>query len=298
MKEKSLGYFDIVYRVLENWYLKFAQITPKLIVGIIVFSLFVLTSKYLSKAFVKIFHKLFPKSNKESSLVTTISIFRFVILLMGTFISLEIMGFSGFLWKFIGSLGVAGVIAGVALKDLVSSIFSGMLIGIDKAFKVGDYITIGNHSGTVQDIGFLTTKLITDDGKKAYIPNQIIFSAPFYNITASPQRRIILDFEIPADEDVRLARHGVMEEIKNLEHIDKIETTEVILTTLKQGTFNLQAKFWIKVGANMQKEKSKALMKIKMRLDSDQIRLVTPTSISITNGESGNGNLLPADLNK
>ena len=298
MKEKSLGYFDIVYRVLENWYLKFAQITPKLIVGIIVFSLFVLTSKYLSKAFVKIFHKLFPKSNKESSLVTTISIFRFVILLMGTFISLEIMGFSGFLWKFIGSLGVAGVIAGVALKDLVSSIFSGMLIGIDKAFKVGDYITIGNHSGTVQDIGFLTTKLITDDGKKAYIPNQIIFSAPFYNITASPQRRIILDFEIPADENVRLARHGVMEEIKNLEHIDKIETTEVILTTLKQGTFNLQAKFWIKVGANMQKEKSKALMKIKMRLDSDQIRLVTPTSISITNGESGNGNLLPADLNK
>jgi small-conductance mechanosensitive channel len=36
-------------------------------------------------------------------------------------------------------LGVAGVIAGVALKDLVSSIFSGMLIGIDKAFKVGLY---------------------------------------------------------------------------------------------------------------------------------------------------------------
>jgi small conductance mechanosensitive channel len=51
-------------------------------------------------------------------------------------------------------LGVAGVIAGVALKDLVSSIFSGMLIGIDKAFKVGDYITIGTHSGTVQEIGF------------------------------------------------------------------------------------------------------------------------------------------------
>jgi small conductance mechanosensitive channel len=296
MKEKSLGYFDIVYRVLGNWYLKFAQITPKLIVGIIVFTLFVLTSKYLSKGFVKIFHRLFPKSKKESSLVTTISIFRFVILIMGAFISLEIMGFSGFLWKFIGSLGVAGVIAGVALKDLVSSIFSGMLIGIDKAFKVGDYITIGNHSGTVQDIGFLTTKLITDDGKKAYIPNQIIFSAPFYNITASPQRRIILDFEIPADEDIRLARHGVMEEIKNMEHIDRIETVEVMLTTLKQGTFNLQAKFWIKIGANMQLEKSRALMKIKMRLDSDQIRMVTPTSISITNGDPGNSNSISPDL--
>jgi small conductance mechanosensitive channel len=98
---------------------------------------------------------------------------------MGTFIALEIMGFSGFLWKFIGSLGVAGVIAGVALKDLVSSIFSGMLIGIDKAFKVGDYITIGTHSGTVQEIGFLTTKILTDDGKKAYIPNQVFLMLHF-----------------------------------------------------------------------------------------------------------------------
>ena len=54
---------------------------------------------------------------------------------MGTFIALEIMGFSGFFMKFLGSLGVAGVIAGVALKDLVSSIFSGMLVNVDKAFK-------------------------------------------------------------------------------------------------------------------------------------------------------------------
>lgn len=77
------------------------------------------------------------------------------------------MNFSGFLWKFIGSLGVAGVIAGVALKDLVSSIFSGMLVGIDKSFKVGDYITLGAHSGTVTEIGFLTTKLINDEGKRS-----------------------------------------------------------------------------------------------------------------------------------
>lgn len=300
MREKSLRYIDIVYQVLENWYLKFAEMTPKLLVGLIVFTFFLLTSKFLSKGFVKIFHKLFPKSKIENSITTTVNVFRFLIMILGTFIALEIMGFSGFLWKFIGSLGVAGVIAGVALKDLVSSIFSGMLIGIDKAFKPGDYITIGNHSGTVQEIGFLTTKLITDDGKKAYIPNQVIFSAPFYNISAAPQRRIILDFEIPADEDLRKAQSGILEEIKNMEHIDNVENIEVILTTLKQGSFNLQARFWIKVGSNMQQEKSKALMKIKMRLDADQINLVTPTSVSITNGdESGNGSTaIPIEFTK
>ncbi|WP_175622255.1 mechanosensitive ion channel family protein [Chryseobacterium schmidteae] len=281
--EYGLSYVDTVYKVLENWYIAFAQLTPKLVVGILVFLFFLFSSKYLSKFAVKIMHKVFPQSKNEGSVITIIGIFRFIIMMIGSFIALEIMGFSGFLWKFIGSLGVAGVIAGVALKDLVSSIFSGMLIGIDKAFKVGDYITIGNHSGTVQDIGFLTTKMITDDGKKAYIPNQVIFNAPFYNITASPQRRIILDFEIPADEDISKAQQGILDVIKNIENIDRLETAEVNFTSLKQGIFNLQAKFWIIAGSNMVHTKSEALEKIKKRLDADNIPLVTPTSINLVN---------------
>lgn len=286
MEKTGLSYIDVVYKVLESWYVTLAELTPKLIVGILVFTFFVISSKYLSQISVKLFHRFFPKSQKESSLVTLISIFKFLIMLFGTFISLEIMGFSGFLWKFIGSLGVAGVIAGVALKDLVSSIFSGMLIGIDKAFKVGDYITIGAHSGTVQEIGFLTTKILTDDGKKAYIPNQVVFNAPFYNITASPQRRIILNFEIPADEDISKAQKSIMEVVQNLDNVDKLDTAEVIFTDLKQGSFNLQVKFWIKVGANLAQIKSKAYLGIKERFDTDHIQLVTPTSISITSSET------------
>jgi Small-conductance mechanosensitive channel len=214
-------------------------------------------------------------------------------MLMGTFIALEIMGFSGFLWKFIGSLGVAGVIAGVALKDLVSSIFSGMLIGIDKAFKVGDYVTIGTNSGTVHEIGLLTTKIITDDGKKVYIPNQVIFNAPFANFTDSPQRRIILNFEIPANEDIHKAQKGILEVVKGMEQVDRLDAAEVILTDLKQGAFNIQVKFWIAIGSNMVKIKSDALFKIKQRLDADEIRLETPTSISITN--DGNDSLMDQD---
>jgi len=201
---------------------------------------------------------------------------------MGTFIALEIMGFSGFFMKFLGSLGVAGVIAGVALKDLVSSVFSGMLVSVDKAFKIGDYVTIGGNSGTVQDIGLLTTKLITDDGKKVYIPNQVIFNAPFFNITASPQRRIIMDFEIPIGEDINKAREAVLDEIKALNHVDKAENADVIFTNAKQGLFTMQVKFWVEVGFDFGKLKSEAIMKINDRLSREGISLVTPTNISIT----------------
>ncbi|WP_374445500.1 mechanosensitive ion channel family protein [Epilithonimonas sp.] len=276
-----MEYLNTVYSVLERWYISFAELTPRLIVGILVFLFFMTTSTYLSRWSVKLFHKFFPKT-KNDSVVTLITVFKFLIILMGTFIALEIMGFSGFFLKFLGSLGVAGVIAGVALKDLVSSMFSGMLVSVDKAFKIGDYVTIGGNSGTVQDIGLLTTKLITDDGKKVYIPNQVIFNAPFFNITASPQRKIIMDFEIPIGEDITKAKQAVLDEIKSLDHVDKTDSVNVIFTSAKQGMFTMQVNFWLEIGADFGQLKSQAIMRINERLSKEGINLVTPTSISIT----------------
>ena len=281
-----MEYLNTVYIVLQRWYIKFAELTPRLIVGILIFSFFLTSSTYLSRWSVKLFHKLFPKTKNES-VVTLISIFKFLIILMGTFIALEVMGFSGFFIKFLGSLGVAGVIAGVALKDLVSSMFSGMLVGVDKAFKIGDYVTIGGNSGTVQDIGLLTTKLITDDGKKVYIPNQVIFNSPFFNITASPQRRIILDFEIPVGEDIVKAKSVILDEIKSLQHVDKTDAVDVVFTNVKQGVFTMQIKFWLEIGGNFTNVKSDAIMQINDRLMKEHISLVTPTSISVVQQPSG-----------
>jgi len=275
-----MEYLHTVYAVLQRWYVSFAEVTPRLIVGIVVFLFFLMTSTYLSRWSVKLFHKFFPKTKNES-VVTLISVFKFLIILMGTFIALEIMGFSGFFIKFLGSLGVAGVIAGVALKDLVSSMFSGMLVSVDKAFKIGDYVTIGANSGTVQDIGLLTTKLITDDGKKVYIPNQIIFNAPFFNITASPQRRIFLDFELPIGEDITKAKTVILDTITHLEHVDKTDTADVLFTNIKQGVYNIQIKFWLEEGNDFGKIKSEAIMKINDRLVSEGINLTAPTSINV-----------------
>ncbi len=275
-----MEYLHTVYAVLQRWYVSFAEVTPRLIVGIVVFLFFLMTSTYLSRWSVKLFHKFFPKTKNES-VVTLISVFKFLIILMGTFIALEIMGFSGFFIKFLGSLGVAGVIAGVALKDLVSSMFSGMLVSVDKAFKIGDYVTIGANSGTVQDIGLLTTKLITDDGKKVYIPNQIIFNAPFFNITASPQRRIFLDFELPIGEDITKAKTVILDTITHLEHVDKTDTADVLFTNIKQGVYNIQIKFWLEEGNDFGKIKSDAIMKINDRLVSEGINLTAPTSINV-----------------
>lgn len=278
----QLKYVDIVYNVLERWYLKFAQVTPNIVVGLIVFTLILLMSSYLSKLAVKVFHRFFPKS-KNKSIVTLIGIFKFLIVLMAAFIAFEIMGLGGFVLKFLGSLGVAGVIAGVALKDLVSSMFSGMLIGIDKAFAVGDYVSIKGISGTVETIGFLTTKVITDEGKKVYIPNQLIFSAPFINYSASSHRKVFIDLEIPNNEDLEKAKKVIVDEIHTFDFAENKDNAEVIFLKQSLGIFYLEARFQMKTGEKIAHVRSEALLRIKKKLDDNGIQLATQTQIETGN---------------
>jgi len=277
-----MNYYDIVFSVLQRWYERFAQATPKIVVGILVFSLIVMFSSYLSKLTVRIFHRFFPKS-KNTSFIVLVKTFKFLIILMGTFIALEIMGLGGFVLKFVGSLGVAGVIAGVALKDLVSSMFSGALIGIDKAFAVGDYVSIKEISGVVESIGFLTTKIITDEGKKVYIPNQLIFSAPFVNYTTSGQRKVFIDLQIANSQDLEQATKVILNEIKTFEFADHVEQAEVIVLKQNFGIFYLEARFFMKTGENMTRIRSEALMRLKKKLDESAIQLATQTSDSLSN---------------
>ncbi|MBU8882627.1 mechanosensitive ion channel family protein [Kaistella sp. DKR-2] len=278
----KIKYIDIVYRVLERWYTKFAETTPNIAVGIIVFVLILMMSSYLSKVSVKIFHRLFPNS-KSNSIVTLIGVFKFLIILMGAFIAFEIMGLGGFVLKFLGSLGVAGVIAGVALKDLVSSMFSGMLISFDKAFAVGDYVSIKGISGTVETIGFLTTKVITDEGKKVYIPNQLIFSAPFINYSASSQRKVFIDLEIPNNEDLEKAKKVILDEIHTFDFADNKDSAEVIFLKQSLGIFYLEARFQMKNGEKISHVRSEALLRIKKKLDDNGIQLATQTQIDTGN---------------
>ncbi|WP_417431201.1 mechanosensitive ion channel family protein [Halpernia sp.] len=271
-----MNYFDTVYASINKWVESFAKFTPRLVVGILVFLVIFAASSYLSKLSLKLVHKIYPKSKKAETVASLVGFFKFIFILIGSFIALEIMGLDGFLYKFLGSLGVAGVIAGVALKDLVSSVFSGMLVGVDKAFQVGDYVTIDGISGTVLEIGFLTTKVTADDGRKIFIPNQLIFTAPFVNVTASENRKIYLTFEIPNTENLTKVKELLHDEVSKIEGAERIDETQIIVVKQSLGVYYLEVRFWMKNGENFLKVRSAAYVQLKSKLDEEGISMVNP----------------------
>jgi len=71
----------------------------------------------------------------------------------------------------IASAGIAGIAIGLGAQSLIRDMLNGFFILSEDQFGVGDSVTIGAHSGTVEDISLRRTVVRTGDGSAVYIPN-------------------------------------------------------------------------------------------------------------------------------
>jgi MscS family membrane protein len=83
----------------------------------------------------------------------------------------------------LAGLGIAGLAVSLAAQDSLKNLFGSITILLDKPFRVGDQITYAGYTGTIEEIGFRSTKVRTAAGHLVTIPNSIIVNAPVENIS-------------------------------------------------------------------------------------------------------------------
>ena len=88
--------------------------------------------------------------------------------------------------------GVGGIAVGFAAKDLLANFFGGMVIYLDRPFKVGDWIRSSDKEieGTVEKIGWRLTTVRTFDKRPLYIPNSVFSNIAVENPSRMSHRRI------------------------------------------------------------------------------------------------------------
>lgn len=96
----------------------------------------------------------------------------------------------------VAGLGIGGVAIALALQNILSDLFSSFAIYFDKPFVVGDYISLGEHKGTVEKIGIKTTRLRGPQGEEISISNQELTSARVKNFKKIKERRITFSFGV------------------------------------------------------------------------------------------------------
>ncbi len=76
---------------------------------------------------------------------------------------------------------VGAVVVGFALQDTLGNLFSGLAIQVEKPFRVGHWISVGDREGQVQEITWRATKLRTKAGQFLIVPNGIISKEAILN---------------------------------------------------------------------------------------------------------------------
>lgn len=260
---------------LTSWYELAIKSIPNIAVAIIVLILFFILASLVRKLSERVFFRI-TKSRVLTNLINTV--FHLMVVLIGLFISLEIMNLEKTVTSILAGAGVIGLALGFAFQEIASNFVSGVFIAIRKPFKLGDIVEIENYFGEVTDINLRTTSITTFKGLEAIIPNKKMFTEPLINYTTTPKRRIFLEVGVSYGDDLEKVKSVTKSAIEKVSNRIQNEDIEVFFTGFGSSSINLVARYWIDYPNNVAwfKGVDEGIRNIKSAYDENDIMIPFP----------------------
>ena len=117
-----------------------------------------------------------------------VQIIRALIMVLGFAVVLESWGYD--VAGLVTGLGIGGLAVALAAQDTLANLFGYFVILADEPFRVGEYIVFGDVSGTVEHIGFRSTRLRAVDQSLIAVPNSTLMNATITNWSRLNKRRL------------------------------------------------------------------------------------------------------------
>jgi small-conductance mechanosensitive channel len=95
---------------------------------------------------------------------------------------------------FVASLGIGGVALALAVQNILGDLFASLAIAVDKPFEVGDSITVGDVTGTVERVGLKTTRIRSLGGEQIVMSNAELLKRTVANFKRLQTRRVAFTF--------------------------------------------------------------------------------------------------------
>ena len=109
----------------------------------------------------------------------------------------------------LAGLGITGVVLGFALQESISSLFSGIMIAINSPFRVGDWVDIGDISGTVKSMDLMCVTLASGDNKKITMNNKSVWGNTIVNYSYIDKRRLDMTVSVRYTDDLEVAKSAI-----------------------------------------------------------------------------------------
>jgi small-conductance mechanosensitive channel len=152
---------------------------------------------------------------------------------------------------FLASGAVLALIAGVALSTPLGNLGSGVLLAFTQPVRLGDRISVGEHTGVVDELTLTYTTLITDEGRHIFVPNQTMVSTMLVNRSVGDPRRILsVRLPVAINASVSDARTVALEAARETEGAERL-TLGVQVTEVGEKTVWLEVVGYAPPNANV-----------------------------------------------
>ncbi len=121
-------------------------------------------------------------------------VLKFIVVLFGILVVLQSYNINAI--SLVAGLGLGGLAVALAAKDAVANFFGSMMILVDRPFLTGDWIVVGGAEGTVEEVGFRSTRIRTFYDSVITIPNSELMNAKIDNMGRREHRRIKTSLKI------------------------------------------------------------------------------------------------------
>lgn len=99
----------------------------------------------------------------------------------------------------LAGLGIGGIAVALAVQRILGDLFASLSIVLDKPFAVGDFVVVGDVSGTVEHIGLKTTRLRSLAGEQIVFANAKLLDSRIHNYQSMRERRVVFTFSVNYD---------------------------------------------------------------------------------------------------
>ena len=262
----------LIYAELSLWLRTAIRYLPELAVAIILFVFFTFLARWISRTTVRGLNHV---SENHSIVNLTGAIIRVVIVSIGLFIALGILGLDKTVTSLLAGAGVIALAIGFAFQDLTANFISGAMIALARPIQVGDTVETNGYTGKVLDIKLRSIVIDNGQGQTVEIPSKDVFQKPITNYSRIGQRRIELAAGVSYIDDLAKAQQVARTAVARLPFLLPGHPVELHYRTFADANVQFVLWFWINpVTTSPQAALSEAMIAVKRAFDEARILIV------------------------
>lgn len=174
----------------------------------------------------------------------------------------------------LASAGVAGLIVGFALKDVIENYLAGVILAFRRAFLIGDEIIVATeYTGRVEELSLRYIRLRTRDGLRIYLPNALLLKEPLVNLTRNGSRRGEFEIGVAFETDLDQAREVAITAAAAVDGVTDDKDPQAWVSEFGSSTITILVRFWYDPDASNKGVRSAAMVAVKDAFDRHGIRM-------------------------